>query len=1357
MACGSTIRKASALGLLLLAAAFAPPAAVASDQIKGSLEVKVDDGYARFVFTIGDEVDASVHLAGSVLIVNFTKPVFVSVERLAALAPDYVSAARRDPDGKSIRMALARKVTVNATGAAEKFFVDLMPDTWSAPPPSLPSEVIEDLARRAREAARLQHQRQAAPQPKIEPALVRVRVARQPTFMRYVFDLPDRTNVAADRAKERLTLTFDTPITFDLVDALASLPPAIAAINAEAEDASSLVRFSFQAKVDVRSFHDGKSYVVDVVGADNEPAENGAAVENQSAPQGAPAAATPVEKPAGEGAAAGPADAPAAGMDKPKSAVPGAMLAPAMPPPAMPGAAPAADGAESKAAAANAAPQMPAAQTGAATAPPAAPPAVAAEHPADAAKIETPDAKLAKVDPPKTEPPKAEGAKAEPPKSEPPKAELPKVELSQDELSKAEPSKAEPPKAEPLSAQPPKAEPPAMAAQPVAPPPVAAASAGGAAPPGAQREREAGDKVAVELARQGANLTLSFSFLAPTAAAVFQRADSLWIVFDSKAAIDLSALDGEASRTIRGATFTHAPDADIVRVRLDRPHLTGVVSEGPVWTVIVGDSVPDPTHALEIDRNMIGSNRSSVTIPFQEPHQLHRIDDADVGDQLFVVTAFAPARGFINAQDFVEFRALASTQGVVVEPLADDVNVELAPDKIVISRPGGLTLSSSLQRVLRGNALRPVTFDSQLWGLDQQATYTERQSVLVAAAASAPASKRLPTRLDLARFYIARDMYPEAKGVLDVALTEDRPPEEQVSANVLRAVTEVMMNRPDDALRDLASPSVGDQHDAPLWRALAYARQGKWAQARDRFKNVEAAIATLPVELQRVTLRDQMRAAIETGDFATAADELNDFETIGVPREMQPGISVLIGRLAEGMGHSEDALAAYRTAADSWDRPAAAQGRLRETALRFTLGDLKRKDVITELESLTTVWRGDETEIEALKILARLYTEEGRYRDAFYVMRSAMSVHPNWDMTRRIQEEAATTFEALFLSGKGDTLPAIDALALFYDFRELTPAGRRGDEMIRRLADRLVSVDLLDQAAELLQYQVDHRLQGAARAQVATRLAVIYLMNHKADRALATLQVTRTAEVSTELRNQRLLLEARALSDIGRHDLALEVATHVDGREAIRLRSDILWTAWRWRESAEQIELLYGDRWKDWQPLSDVEHTDILRAAIGYALGDDALGLGRFREKYAAKMAQTADARAFEVVSAPIGTAGTEFREIARAAASVDTLEAFLRDMQARYPEASAIPPKPGAAPPATAKTPTAMTPTAAAPAATTPAATAPAAKSPTAKTPADRSTGQTTSAAPATRPSAPSATVPPGKPQRTSDRTAQR
>ena len=611
----------------------------------------------------------------------------------------------------------------------------------------------------------------------------------------------------------------------------------------------------------------------------------------------------------------------------------------------------------------------------------------------------------------------------------------------------------------------------------------------------------------------------------------------------------------------------------------------------------------------------------------------------------------------------------------MIEPLADDLTVSVVPDKIVVTRPLGLTLSTSMQTLMHGSGLRTAIFDSQAWGSDRQGAYFARQAQLIDVAAAAPPHQRLLPRLELARFYIARGMYPEAKGVLDVALDDERSSAESVAAIVLRAVAEIMMARPDDGLKDLATPGVGDQHDAPLWRALAYARQGRWAKARETFKTMAAAMATLPVELQRVALKDEMRSAIEIGDFNGASDDLNDFETIGVPHEMEPTIAVLMGRLAEGLGRKEDALAAYRTAADSWDRPAAAQGTLREAVLRYQLGDLKRDDVISELESLTTIWRGDETEIEALKVLAHLYTEDGRYRDAFYVMRSAMAARPDSALTRQIQDEAAATFDALFLTNKGDTMPAIDALALFYDFRELTPIGARGDEMIRRLADRLVSIDLLDQAADLLQYQVDHRLQGAGRAQVATRLAVIYLMDRKADRALATLRGSRTGGLSNDLRDQRLLLEARALSDLGRHELGLEVIADVTGRPADRLRADILWADKRYDEAAEQIELMYGDRYKDFTPLDDDERADIMRGGVGYALASDSLGLGRFREKYAAKMAATPDAQNFNIVSAPLGADGDNFAAVAHAAASVDTLETFLRDMKTRYPDSSAVAP----------------------------------------------------------------------------------
>src|SRR5438445_790807 len=259
-------------------------------------------------------------------------------------------------------------------------------------------------------------------------------------------------------------------------------------------------------------------------------------------------------------------------------------------------------------------------------------------------------------------------------------------------------------------------------------------------------------------------------------------------------------------------------------------------------------------------------------------------------------------------------------------------------------------------------------------------------------------------------------------------------------------------------------------------------------------------------------------------------------------------------------------------------------------------------------------WCGDAIEVKTLQLLSQMYSENGRYRDALTAARTATKLQPNAEASRLAQDEASELFTQIFLGPKGDELPPIEALGMFYDFRELTPIGRRGDEMIRRLSDRLVAVDLLDQAAELLQYQIDHRLEGAARAQVAARLAMVYLTNRKPDRAIAALRSTRIADLSGELRQQRLLLEARALSDVGRHDLALDIITNISGREAIRLRSDIYWASRHWREASEQIELYYGDRWRDFTPLNPSEKADVIRAVVGYALADDAIGLGRFRE-----------------------------------------------------------------------------------------------------------------------------------------------
>src|SRR5262249_4534339 len=155
-------------------------------------------------------------------------------------------------------------------------------------------------------------------------------------------------------------------------------------------------------------------------------------------------------------------------------------------------------------------------------------------------------------------------------------------------------------------------------------------------------------------------------------------------------------------------------------------------------------------------RNIVSASRSSITVALDDPRNLHRIDDPDAGDTLLVATALGPTRGFLKGQDFVEFRVLPSTHGVVIKPVSDDLNAELSSDKVSIPRPTGLTLSALVEPAARGPNYQRRVLDPQSWGFDRQADFTERKAELIRAAADAPDSRRLTARTDLARFYIAR-------------------------------------------------------------------------------------------------------------------------------------------------------------------------------------------------------------------------------------------------------------------------------------------------------------------------------------------------------------------------------------------------------------------------------------------------------------------------------------------------------------------------------------------------------------------------------------------------------------------------
>ena len=226
------------------------------------MKVLTDDGYARLVFKLDHEVKANVSEAWPILKVSFAKPVDVSVDRVSGAAVDYISAARRDPDGTTIRLALKRRLKINTTPAGDRLFVDLLPESWKGVLPGLPKEVIAELAQRASEADRLLHRQRLADQ--LKTPTIRVKVATQPTFNRYVFEMPDGVNVVPERSKGTLKLNFDRPIKWDLADAKVSLPPTLKSVDADTDFGAVTVTFTLNGSPEVRTFREDRSIVVDI-------------------------------------------------------------------------------------------------------------------------------------------------------------------------------------------------------------------------------------------------------------------------------------------------------------------------------------------------------------------------------------------------------------------------------------------------------------------------------------------------------------------------------------------------------------------------------------------------------------------------------------------------------------------------------------------------------------------------------------------------------------------------------------------------------------------------------------------------------------------------------------------------------------------------------------------------------------------------------------------------------------------------------------------------------------------------------------------------------------------------------------
>ena len=1145
----------------LVALLLAGPADAA---VRGTVTGSAGSGFARLLLEFDEAVEQQTTLANSVLVVQFSTAIDVDTSRLGENIPGYVAAARLDPDKTTLRIALGGRYSVNTIVARNRVYVDLLPESWTGPPPGLPQEVVAELIRLAEQDA--EREAQGAGDENAGSPLA-IHVGRYPTFSRVVFEWSRPTKTVLSRENDNVMVAFDRASEVDLSRLNADPPPHLTGATARHGDEELVIVLAVDPGTDVRGFQELNTYIVDLA---NDAPVPGLAADSLLG-------ADPFVDPAdGETRIAGGGEGEAAGAD------------------------------------------------------------AEATGKGDAVEIT--------VTP---------------------------LELDNKEDGYAEIGVGTELETEQAAGE--EGEPPAPVAGVTADDDDAAAMAPG---PEAGAEAGAGDPlapVAVESTLVGQTLRLAFPFVSKVASAAFQRASTLWVVFDSDAPLETGHLVEESQGLVTRVDLVGARGVQMLRLKLAKRFLATSTVEGTRWIVSIGDLVLAPTQALELRRALREDGEAKVTVDLPDSGRVHWIADEEIGDQLAIVTAHGPARGLIKRQEFVDFTALTTAHGIAVRPHADDVAVRLVDSEVLITRQRGLNISAGRwpRNLARAggaaNASRPGFVDFEGWRGSDGEPFRREAQTLMTQIAQLPEQDRANFRLRLVRLYLAHELSVEALGVLKVAEEEDGDVVNDPVFRAMRGIARLMAGRFARAREDLLSLGLDKDPHAALWRVLVEAADGEWSAVLDQFEDGRQALAAYPPAYRARFQLAAARAALETGSAQTAAASLEAVKGIDLSVRDDAERGLLHARLAEAFGDSEAAMAGYSQLAGSRVRPVAVEAEIRRINAFLHAGLMTRDDGISAFESVTVIWRGDELELGALRKLAELYVEDGRYRAALETMKTAVVNHKSGQLVQLIGDDMTRLFNRLFLDGLADGLEPIAALGLYYDFRELTPVGRRGDEMIRKLAHRLLEVDLLDQAADLLDHQVSHRLTGAARAQVAADLSLIHLMGHKPELALRAIHQTRQAVLPEELQERRNVLEARALAELGRVELAVEILDTISGLDIERLKSDALWRGERWLEAGEQLERMLGARWQAPEELSERERLDVLKAAIGYALADDAIGLERLRRKFMSKMASSPDASSFDVVTATLEPDSVVITELAKEIASIDSLEAFLTEFRSRY------------------------------------------------------------------------------------------
>lgn len=841
---------------------------------------------------------------------------------------------------------------------------------------------------------------------------------------------------------------------------------------------------------------------------------------------------------------------------------------------------------------------------------------------------------------------------------------------------------------------------PAPSPAPETPAPVAPSTPSPAGEVAPAVQAPAVEETAVEAATKDAHV-ITLTSTKSIGLAVFKRGDTLWIVTDDP--------DMPVPPQISGPQRDSFPP-------LQRFDITGGAAYhmalppglhaygeggGLLWRIVLSPLEKQIKPALPQRRFAEGGNASrggSLIWPLAGVRRVMDFNDPLIGDRLKLVTVNEALQTSGPAKNFVELRTLPSVIGMALAPRTDDLTVQSAGEGVVASRPQGLALSHTrdVKPVEIREQVKPIyeqkeetpadkketmsrIFHFDRWEMGGLPALDENQGVLMAGIGTKDEDGKIEDLMTLAKLTLANDRGYEALGYLKVA--GDALPEimENPEYKALRGAANALSSKYDEAIQDLSDASLAGYGELAYWKAYTLAGLEDWQQADQVMPASMDVLLTYPTPLREPLALSLAEIALRAGKIDVAEGLLGMLQANldAMPPWDKAAWHYLMGETQRQRGNKDKAKEYWTPLITGTDDLYRAKAGLSLTRLQLENNEITPAQAVDRLEGLRYLWRGDELETLINYRLGQVYIDNGDYLKGLSVMRNAVSFAPESKMAQEVAAQMTKTFRDLFMTEALAKVPPIEAVSIYDEFKELTPAGEEGDKFVETLAERLVDVDLLGRAATLLDQQITHRLSGPEKARVAVRLGAIRLLDNKPEGALRALSVAEAAmkepaaegqpapEANPGREREIKLLRARALSKLKKTAEAKEILATMDKDPIVsRLRADVAWTAGDWEAAADAFQdLILAENISGQRPLTPYQTDLILNRAIALNLGNNRVALANLRERFEDTMKQTPKAQLFDVVTRPrqLGLMGSR-ENVTSLMSEVDMFKDFLEN-----------------------------------------------------------------------------------------------